>query len=267
MPQPPYITPVGLGGGQSPSPMSATAGNKRTYPFDTQGGRALRPKPSPTGNIYGLQFPQIEAPPKKKRGRPTKAEIAARDKAQAMTGESSAGPQMAAQGEVPHLITGAPPLAGEPLDPRPAETSPAEPSPAEQPRPSLPALSRMPISSIITPTAPKTASQSSSSSGKRRRGRSMRAEAEDIPTPSGIGGPVLPAMQEYESPYARIPPQTQSSPTIATSAAMRYREDTVQPTSRQPEQQTQLPPPPPPTTQPQQPPPSSPSIPEYTRST
>ena len=207
-----------LGGPQTPSPMSAPLTLKR--PFSTYdnwsssaiGGsaREIRPKPSSIGDPYG-QPTSTEQPPKKKRGRPTKAEALARAEAHAVGGEAGHA----------SLLQPPPALMIEP----PVFAGPDAPTivhpPAEEARPSLPAVTRMPISSILTPTAPTSASQSSSSSGKMRRGRSTRSEPEGLPTGETAG---TEHSQGYESPYARMTGGTQED-TPARTAVRRHRDE------------------------------------------
>lgn len=154
-------------------------------------------------------MPMMDHPPKKKRGRPTKAEAQAKAEA-----------QIAGGGPTPHLEGIAPSSAGSAVH-QAAETEvPVAQPPPEPPRPILPPAARMPISSIITPTGPPSASQSSSSSGKRKPGRSTRSEPEHLPTEeAGIAREA----EEYESPYARMGPESQGTP--ARAAVLRHREE------------------------------------------
>ena len=205
---PPPIMPAM--GPQSTSPMSATLPLKRPYSFDTSApysaGREIRPKPLAMGSPYGQQSP-LEGPPKKKRGRPTKAEAQARAEAQGGSGDPGSAPR-------PQLFEA--PAA------RPPTMQPPEPLPMEQPRSEDPRphpIPRMPISSMLTPTGQKSASQSSSSSGKRRRGRSVRSEPEDPAQTEESGA--RPA-QEYESPYTKMA-GAQDSP--ARTAVLRHRDE------------------------------------------
>ncbi|KAK3706515.1 hypothetical protein LTR37_012725 [Vermiconidia calcicola] len=215
--QPMSIVPGAIGP-QTPSPMSAPLTLKRAFPFEStfSTGREIRPKPVPIGNTYG-QPPAIEHPPKKKRGRPTKAEARAKAEAHGVSPEAGPAPR---QQVVGGAVSGPPP-------PPPAPSSDpglerVEQSPPGELRPSAPAVSRMPISSMLTPTGQKSDSQSSSSSGKRRRGRSTRSEPEGFPS-TATSGAAHSQYQEYESPYARLTAATQDSP--ARTAVMRHRDE------------------------------------------
>lgn len=211
----------------TPTPISATAATqniKRPFPFESQypppggggGGREIRPKPIQSGPSLYAQPSPTEPPPKRKRGRPTKAESLAKREAAAVAGPGE-------------LATGP---AHRPLPPpiqTPSSTTSSAPTlvaPVEEPKPpSLPPTTRMPIAAMLTPTArePKPASQSSSSSsGKRRRARSNKSEHENT-TPVGR------SRQRYESPYERM---TEDSP--ARTAVLRHREDPAATTSSAP---------------------------------
>ncbi|KAK5172759.1 uncharacterized protein LTR77_002879 [Saxophila tyrrhenica] len=203
--------PSGLGP-QTPSPLSAPGALKRGFPFEVPAGRAIQPKPSSTGHMYGQPAP-LEQHPRKKRGRPTKAEAAARAEAQGMAGEPSSATRLPAGGFPPFSPAATAPEA---LDPAMTASGPA----AEEMRQTAPPVSRMPISSIITPTAPTTTSQSSSSSGKRRRGRSTRSEPESFPVAGTLGARQT-ETREYESPYA----VAAADPSPARAAVMRHREE------------------------------------------
>lgn len=115
--------------------------------------RLIYPKTSGYQNPVSV----AEPPLKRKRGRPTKAEQQAR--AAEQTGESSTGARF-------HT----PLSASVPPSPMASTTT-------------MPPVSRMPISAIVsTPiAAPKSASHSSSSSGKRRRRRRSEEQLDDNP--------------------------------------------------------------------------------------
>ena len=200
-------------GPQTPSPLSAHPLGKRPYPFEGSAsfptGREIRPKPTSSAGTYGQPSP-IENTSKKKRGRPTKLDVQKRAEKQAGGGEAGPAPR-----PQPAEAISAGPQA------QPASlVEPALPGQAtvEETR-LLPPVSRMPIASILTPTAPQSTSQSSSSSGKRRRGRSTRSEPEDIPSAGTSGARQRP---EYESPYATVI-ELQDSP--ARAAVLRHREE------------------------------------------
>ncbi|KAK5132474.1 hypothetical protein LTR08_009020 [Meristemomyces frigidus] len=200
-------------GPQTPLSAPPIGGNlKRPFPLDAPypAGREIRPKPFPTQNT-AVQPSTSEPPIKRKRGRPPnavkKAEVEA-EAAAAATATTRSDPGPAAP-----LQLQASPRVG-------ATAGSVRPATAEEPKPPPLPPSRMPISAVLTPNAPKTVSSTSSSSGKRRRGRSTRSEPEGY----GLGEPAGSARaQEYESPYGRaadVPPDTP-----ARTAAMRHRED------------------------------------------
>lgn len=215
-------------GPQTSSPMSAPLTHgKRMFPFENapmHPGRQLAPKPA-TGGPHGQSLSQIEQPPKKKRGRPTKAEAQAKAEASNVGSESSSAARLP--------IAAAPmttPMAVQP----PPEQPPLAQAPAEERRPSAPQVSRMNISSMlaVTPTGGGgSASHSSSSSGKRRRGRSTRSEPGDVPSAGTAGG--VEQFPEYESPYAQVGGEGVDSP--ARAAMLRRREES------RPEEQQQHP--------------------------
>ncbi|KAI7357250.1 hypothetical protein KC354_g10083 [Hortaea werneckii] len=197
------------------TPLSAPPpGLKRPFQLEAPypAGREIRPKPFPPPGAPAQ--PSVSEPPvKRKRGRPTKAQAQAKAEAEAHARGSSvvAGPAPAVQQQQPQVSPqpGATPAPVEAVPSRVEEQPP-------QPRATLPPTTRMPISAVLTPTAPKTASNSSSSSGKRRRGRSTRSEPEGL----GIGG--AGPLHEYESPYGRAE-MPEDSP--ARTAVMRHREE------------------------------------------
>lgn len=197
---------------QTPTPLSApTQSLKRPYSFEglySAGGsaREIRPRPAqPISAIYSQ--PSNEPPPKRKRGRPTKAEQAAKEEAKAAAAAAAAS--VAASGE-----SASAPMSRPTTQPPAPTQVPILPAPsAEEAKPVMAAAARMPIAAMLTPTArePQSASNSSSSSsGKRRRARSNRLEAEG----DGNG---------YDSPYARMAPGSEDSP--ARTAVLRHREE------------------------------------------
>ncbi|KAK0781558.1 hypothetical protein LTR91_016142 [Friedmanniomyces endolithicus] len=201
---PSYIT--GPYGPQTP--LSAPPpGIKRPFQLEPAfPGRVIAPRPSNLAPSGAGQPPASEPAPKRRRGRPPKAETQAREAAAAAS-RSEPGP--------------APPLAPHPQIPSRAVSTPvsAAPAPAEEPQPAQLSSTRMPISAVLTPVAPHTASSSSSSSGKRRRGRSMRIDPEGPP-----GGSAGASGQIYESPYGRaMGPLLEDTP--ARAAVMRHREE------------------------------------------
>ena len=202
--------------GYSPqTPLSAPLSGVLKRPWQSEqpppaGPREIRPK---TDLAQGMQMmPQASRPQdsgaKKKRGRPTKEEAEAKKLAAAATGgaasESSFGPRL----PIPqHLPTMAPAMVA---------------SPPIGPRASLPPAPRMPISTMITPTAQKTTSNSSSSSGKRRRGKSLRLERTDPVAPMGTGASASQYQPPlYQSPYGTV----HAEETPARPAAMRPRDE------------------------------------------
>lgn len=201
---------------QSTSPSTAPIATKRPFglAFDQRSsfsaGRQLLPKQSPsTISPYGQQSP-VDQPAKKKRGRPTKAEAQAR--AEAMSASSDPGSATRPQ-------IGEPPIARPPPPPQPPVPLTIETPRTEEMR-QAPAVARMSVSAMLTPTGQKSNSQSSSSSGKRRRGRSTRSEPEDLPRLEGSSSRQA---LEYESPYARMGAQVHDSP--ARTAVLRHRDD------------------------------------------
>lgn len=185
------------------TPLSAPPGGVLKRPFTLEApyaAREIRPKPFPPSGS-SLQASTSEPPTKRKRGRPTKAAAQAKAAAEAeATARSDPGP--------------APPQ----LQSSPQITAPAAITGPVEVKPAVPATSRMPISAVLTPNAPKTASSSSSSSGKRRRGRSTRSEPEGFGLAESSG-----SAQEYESPYARAIGAPEDTP--ARTAVLRHREE------------------------------------------
>ncbi|EMC96580.1 hypothetical protein BAUCODRAFT_481270 [Baudoinia panamericana UAMH 10762] len=193
-------------GPQTPvsAPLSAPPlGFKRTYQPEQAfiPGREIRPKPIPAASTAAPSTTS-EPPPKRKRGRPTKEESQAKAAARAERGEgpsvsvsAPSGPTAPSQ-SVSH-----------------AESSTDLASQADAAGPALPPATRIPISAVLTPTARKTGSSSSSSSGTRRRGRSMRSELGEA---SGYA-------QQYESSWGRVSVIPEGTP--ATTTAMRHREE------------------------------------------
>ncbi|TKA67288.1 hypothetical protein B0A55_09238 [Friedmanniomyces simplex] len=189
------------------TPLSAPPpGIKRPFQLESAfPGRSIAPKPSNLAPS-GIGQPSASEPaPKRRRGRPSKADMQARDAA-GSAGSSEAGP--------------APPLVQYPQVPPQSVGTPVSvgPAPVEEPQPAQQSLTRMPISAVLTPVAPHTASSSSSSSGKRRRGRSMRNDPEgSVGESSGVPG------QAYESPYGRAMGPLGDTP--ARAAVIRHREE------------------------------------------
>ena len=211
-------------GPQTPSPMSAPLQiGKRPYPFEATGsypvGREIRPKPTSGGSAYGPVSP-IDNPPRKKRGRPTKAEAQAKAEAFGVSTQPVS---------VPRLESGGLSSFATPTSATVPDAPPTYQPPSEEQRAALPPVTRLPVSAMLTPTAPQTTSQSSSSSGKRRRGRSTRSDPEDF---QAVEAARASRSEEYESPYARVAPTSQATP--ARAAELRYREEFEQ----QPEQPT-----------------------------
>lgn len=192
----------------TPTPLSGPIQTlKRPYSFDgmySAGGSAREIRPRPPQSVIYPQ-PSSEPAPKRKRGRPTKAEQAAKEEAKiaaaaaaaAASGESSSVPVSRPTAQTP-ASTQAPTMSA----PHFGEAKPV-----------MAAAARMPIAAMLTPTArePKSASNSSSSSsGKRRRARSTRSD----PERGGNG---------YDSPYGRMGPGTEDSP--ARTAILRHRDE------------------------------------------
>lgn len=198
---------------QSTSPMSAPLTFKRTYgmmePSSTYpAGREIRPK-MPSSGAMPSQHSPIDHPPRKKRGRPTKAEAHARAEAQSASSEPGSAPRPPFVGTA--VAQPQPPIQpSEPLSLATPRTEEIRPAP----------VPRMSVSSMLTPTGQKSNSQSSSSSGKRRRGRSTRSEPEDLPR---VEESRSRQAQEYESPYARMGAELEESP--ARTAVLRHRDE------------------------------------------
>jgi hypothetical protein len=185
------------------APLSAPGAFKRPFGISEApygAGREIRPKPGPYPTSVASTSSAPEPPPKRKRGRPTKASVQAR--------AAEPGP--------------APPVAMSPQAIQPATAAPAV---QEEPKQTFVPTTRMPISAVLTPTAPKTASSSGSSSGKRMRTRSTRSEPEGYPMEVTAGGE-----PEYESPYAREPAAIDpSGPSPARAAVMRHQQPHSEP--------------------------------------
>jgi len=229
--QPPTVVPGPYG---PQTPLSAPpVGFKRPFSVEApyQGGREIRPKPFPPPGLSG-HITSGEPAPKRKRGRPTKAQ------AQAKAAAAEAASQL---GSAP------PPHTSSPQSAPPAVSD--TPAPPEEAKPSHPPVTKMPISAVLTPSAPKTASSSGSSSGKRRRTRSTRSEPEGYPM--GGGGGIVGLSQDYESPYA-MEARSVMEMTPARSTIMRHREerglepDPFLPPPIETRMEPPLPPPPPP---------------------
>ncbi|KAK5107658.1 hypothetical protein LTR62_000939 [Meristemomyces frigidus] len=189
------------------TPLSAPPiGIKRSFPQLESAfpGREIRPKPHPASTLGMSQPGTSEPPTKRKRGRPTKKE--AEEKA-----AKAQGVAVGESGPSSLRIATAPPGSSNIATPVTTVGLPVD-----APRPALAPTTRMPISAMLTPTAPHTASSSSSSSGKRRRGRSTRSDPEGR-------GEFGTGEQHYESPYARAPTSLEDTP--ARAAVMRHREE------------------------------------------
>lgn len=177
-----------------PTPHSAPGPSlKRQLPIEggpMSTGRAIQPKPS----ISNIVIPSPpEPPPKRKRGRPTKAEAQAKADAAALRGDPPPPQRQDSRVGLAQLL-----------------------SSTEETRPRAVAESPRPLAVLTTPTGPKSASHSSSSSGKRRRAKPARLELEER-TLQDIGTAAGPA---YQSPYSRIGPDTQETPTIGSSTTI-----------------------------------------------
>jgi len=194
----------------TPTPLSMpTQSLKRPYSFDGlystgSNARAIQPRPPhPISTNYPQ--PTNEPPAKKKRGRPTKAEQAAKEEAKA----AAAAAASTASGE----SASAPMSRPISQNPAPNQLPTTTASQTEEIKPVMAAAARMPIAAMLTPTArePKSASNSgSSSSGKRRRARSNRLEMEG-------------SENVYDSPNGRMGPGAEDSP--ARTAVLRHREE------------------------------------------
>ncbi|WPH04034.1 Hypothetical protein R9X50_00691800 [Acrodontium crateriforme] len=173
-------------------------------------GREIRPKPSSASSSIQYNQPTPTEPPvKRKRGRPTKASLAERAQAEAQRRGGPGGPSAVPMATP--VVQASPPVMTPtitPTIPRPELTLEVKPAPP-------PPTTRMPISAVLTPTAPKSASHSGSSSGRRKR-RSTRSDLDDP----------QPAEPEYESPYARVSGGEREGVVLGT-AAYHSREETT----------------------------------------
>lgn len=207
--------------------IAPTSTLKRPFQPDNQyvvGGREIRPKPSGVSATFG-QSPGSanEGLPRRKRGRPTKKEQQAR--ADAQRGMSSAPPSQLQVMTPTPLSTGsgsvAPQIDGGPLS-----------GPVEEMRPATTPQQSMTVTSILTPTQPKSESQSGSSgsSGKRRRGRSGAKLQSMTDVGSSVSGAMPTRQQEYRSPSRRplLPPLED------TRSATRRHHDNILGLSREP---------------------------------
>jgi len=198
------------------TPLSAPPmATKRPFPsleVPYPSGREIRPKLAPSYPPAGTQQASVsDQPPKRKRGRPPKVPGTQIGLTTAgSSGERSAPPAPLSTRPQPHLSPSTPALAA------------PEPAPTEEAKTTVPPPARMPISAVLTPTAPKTTSQPSSSSGKRKRGKSTRFEAEGAG--SGLGSGAAVAGRAYESPYGRADSGGLED-TPARAAVLRHREE------------------------------------------
>ncbi|KAK5736824.1 hypothetical protein LTR17_007149 [Elasticomyces elasticus] len=178
---------------------------KRPFPHEAPfTGRVIAPRPtSHLPNVTG-QSSVSDPAPKRRRGRPPKAETQARELAAVAASRSQAGPAPL-QAPLPQAT---PQTVSTPVSVGPTAT--------EEARSTQNAPTRMPISAVLTPVVPHTASSSSGSSGKRRRGRSLRNEPE-----GSVGGGA--SGHAYESPYGRAMAPLEDTP--ARAAVMRHREE------------------------------------------
>nr|POE93086.1 hypothetical protein CFP56_64193 [Quercus suber] len=212
-----YPPPSRVGSQSGPqTPHTAPTALKRQFQPEALfniGGREIRPKPSPASRVYGQPSGSASEPPaKRKRGRPTKAEQQAkRDRESAAHGTA---PPAQMRLETPALVT------------------PISAGPFEETKPAVTPISRISITSVLTPNQPKSASQSASSgsSGKRRRGRSgSKREAEAGPG-SGASGKLPMRQPEYGSPYRAPAIMDLEDETIPRSVMRRSYEE-IQPSS------------------------------------
>ena len=101
---------------QSTSPGSAPPPAKRPYTLAFEqpySGVKIAPKPSSSVvNVYGQQS-SVDQPPKKKRGRPTKAEALAKAEAQSTGGDAGPAPKP----QIVETSTVQPPPPAQPPEP------------------------------------------------------------------------------------------------------------------------------------------------------
>lgn len=212
----------------------------------TGAGREIRPKPASFSSVgYPSRPSPSEPPPKKKRGRPTRLEMQIRAEAQAKaeaeaaaattypTNPAMATPQSAIEAATLQAARTAPTLYAQPGPPPDApqqaalmrgfsltQVQPAPPA-VEETKPQPP-TTRLPVSDMLTPSAPPReppGSHSGSSSGKRRRARSTNKPEPEEPTSAGAST----SRSTYESPYGITEGDPEDTP--ARTAVMRHRDD------------------------------------------
>nr|POE53436.1 hypothetical protein CFP56_28658 [Quercus suber] len=183
-----YPPPSRLGSQSGPqTPHTVPSTLKRQFQPEALfnvGGREIRPKPSPASRVYGQPSGSVSEPPaKRKRGRPTKAEQQA--KRERETAAVMTAPPAQMRLETPALVT------------------PISAGPFEETKPAVTPVSRISITSVLTPNQPKSASHSGSSgsSGKRRRGRPGSKRESETGAEAGGSGKLPMRQQTYGSPY------------------------------------------------------------------
>ncbi|KAF1827409.1 uncharacterized protein K489DRAFT_366565 [Dissoconium aciculare CBS 342.82] len=177
------------------------------------GGRAIRPKTStPAINPHGSPAP-TEPPAKKKRGRPTKAEVQARAEAAAATGTESGPPtRPASQAATPRVPP--PPLS---------TTAATTTATATESRPApLSSSTRFSIAHILTPTtvtqreSPPSNHSSGGSSGRRRRARARQSSGPEERATASISG-----TRAEQSPVLAVPRQRESGGSVFEDTPIR----------------------------------------------
>ncbi len=158
-----------------PGMVAPTSGRKRALPAKdpaTPGNRALQPRPTAFATLNGDPSALLQPspgdgepvqPPKKKRGRPSRAEVEARQAA------------AAARGEVY-------PPAKSPRTPKPARPAERRSLAGHEDLSHLAAgmgtMTGLPVTATTTTPAGASTAVTPGSTGKRRRGRPTKAEAE-----------------------------------------------------------------------------------------
>lgn len=195
--------------------------------------RPLQPRPQAGGGATYSQAPQPERPPKKKRGRPTKAEAQAKAERQGSAGAAAPRSEPFVTSVRLPITAATAPALPQPVEVRttiyPNLSGSAFAEPAS--RPYVPPTPRVPITinSLVTPSGPGSGSQSSSSSGKRRRGPSTRSNPDNQPEAEAEREAAM-----TRSPSERFAPR-EPEDTPARAAITRHRDEQ----ERSPQEQQQ----------------------------
>ncbi|KAL9067572.1 MAG: hypothetical protein Q9157_006763 [Trypethelium eluteriae] len=184
---PSYAPPVEpLGTRRLPPPMEG--------PISSSGGRMIQPKP-PGGSI--TFSPNLEEPARKKRGRPTNAEMARKAEEAAARGEPYPPPKR--------------PRAGRADQPSPRTSMTTDVSQATAGSPTNPALALSTEKTLSTPTAPAApGSEQSAESPSSKQKQSVQQQEGTM----GVVGSPTPAAEPRETP-SRITITSLDSPAIS----------------------------------------------------